>query len=77
MRFLVIMAALMTLSCNARKNKEVSSEYELPCIKVNSNRLIYRCENKEVLCYRSIGYDSLSMECHFKHIPRVKPMENK
>lgn len=57
---------LISTSCN-REDYESSSEFSISCEKVFSFKgvlsSLYRCENQEVICYRS-KYDEL--QCKFK-----------
>ncbi len=66
---LMILMTFLITSCNSTQTKEKASEYEMTCEKVGSN--VLRCENKETICYGSIGrYSSImgdtGLACKFK-----------
>lgn len=66
MKYLLLMALLMGCvnSNKATSEGKTVSEYELKCEAVSY--YVYRCENKEVICYQS-GYTSeASNQCKFK-----------
>ena len=69
MKILLLISLLCLVSCKTRtiEQKEqitkVKNDFYQDCINIGD---MYRCENKEVICYYAHGVESIALQCKFK-----------
>jgi len=76
MKSLVMMILLTTLmiSCGPEKDTDPQEEsaYTMKCERVSERARTVRCENLEVICYKSgFSYDA-GIDCYFKQSLKTK-----
>ena len=59
----ILILLLLLVGCQAQ-SASVPSEYETECKDIGNS--LYRCENKETVCYKYVGYKAGGLSCKWK-----------
>lgn len=60
---LLLITILIINGCAKSSATKKPSKYKMKCEQVSRNPRLFRCENKEVICYKAYSYDS-GIYCH-------------